>query len=227
MARTVIDRCNLTILLQPGFDDLPEFLADHGVEIIASLPCYLQQNCDAQRGAGVFPKSIEAIRRLNRLGYGQPDSPLKLSLVYNPLGPSLPPSQCELETAYRHELRVRYGIEFNRLITIANMPISRFLDDLLETGRFDEYLQRLVDSFNPKTVDGLMCRNTLSVDWQGFLYDCDFNQMLDLPVAPSQPRHIRDFDLGRLSRRDIVTGTHCFGCTAGFGSGCQGAIRTE
>jgi radical SAM/Cys-rich protein len=163
---------------------------------------------------------------LNGLGYGQSDSSLKLSLVYNPLGPILPPAQADLETDYRRELRARYGIEFNRLFTIANMPISRFLDDLLETGRFDEYLRRLVESFHPETIDGLMCRNTLSVDWQGLLYDCDFNQMLDLPLAPSQPRHIRDFDLGRLSRRAIVTGPHCFGCTAGFGSGCQGAIRT-
>ncbi len=226
LGRHVIDRCNLTILLAPGFDDLPEFLAEHRVEIVASLPCYLEENCDAQRGEGVFAQSIEAIARLNKLGYGRPGGDLILTLVYNPVGVSLPPAQSDLEAAYRRELQTRYGIEFNRLFTITNMPISRFLDDLLESGQYGAYMQRLVDSFNPATIDGLMCRSTLSVDWQGFLYDCDFNQMLELPPDSSCARNIRDLDFSKLSKRPIVTGPHCFGCTAGSGSGCQGAIRS-
>lgn len=225
LGRNVIDRCNLTILLVPGFDDLPEFLADHQVEIVASLPCYLEENCDAQRGAGVFSKSIEAIARLNELGYGSDGGPLTLTLVYNPIGPSLPPNQAELEAAYRRELLSRYGIRFNRLFTITNMPISRFLDDLVSSGESDRYLRKLVDAFNPATLDGLMCRHTISVDWQGFLYDCDFNQMLDLKVAPSLPRHISQVNRQLLSSRRIVTGPHCYGCTAGCGSGCRGAIQ--
>lgn len=222
----VIDRCNLTILLAAGYDDLPEFLASHQVEIVASLPCYLEENCDAQRGAGVFAKSIEAIRRLNDVGYGRSEPSLPLTLVYNPLGPTLPAPQPDLEQAYRRELRRRYGIEFNRLYTITNMPISRFLEDLLQSGRCEAYMELLVANFNPATIDGLMCRNTLSVDWQGYLFDCDFNQMLALGVDATVPRHISEFDLTRLSSRPIVTGQHCFGCTAGCGSGCQGAIHS-
>ncbi len=225
LGRNVIDRCNLTILLAAGFRDLPEFLAEQQVEIVASLPCYLEENCDAQRGEGVFAQSIEAIARLNGLGYGSAESSLTLTLVYNPVGPVLPPNQAELEAAYRRELLARYGIRFNRLFTITNMPISRFLDDLLQTGNYERYMQRLVDSFNPATIGGLMCRHTLSVDWLGFLYDCDFNQMLDLKIGEPRQRHIRDFNFGRLSTRRIVTGPHCFGCTAGCGSGCQGAIE--
>jgi len=225
LSRRVIDRCNLTILLAPGYDDLPEFLADHRVEIVASLPCYLESNTDRQRGDGVFRKSIEALHRLNALGYGQPGSGLILTLVYNPVGPSLPPPQEPLEAVYRRELRTRYGVEFTRLFTITNMPISRFLDDLLTTGRLEEYMTRLVQSFNPATVQGLMCRTTLSVDWTGRLFDCDFNQMLELPVDALAPRHIRDFDLALLARRRIVTGRHCFGCTAGAGSSCQGSLK--
>ena len=220
----IIDRCNLTILLAPGFNDLPEFLAEHRVEIVASLPCYLEQNVDAQRGDGVFAKSLEALRRLNGLGYGQPSSGLVLNLVYNPLGPSLPPEQVTLSAAYHRELAARYGIVFNELFALANLPISRFLDDLLQSGRFDEYQQRLIDAFNPAAAAGVMCRNTLSVDWMGRLFDCDFNQMLDLELESAAPRTIFEFAAAPLKNRRIVTGRHCFGCTAGAGSSCQGAI---
>jgi radical SAM/Cys-rich protein len=192
--------------------------------VVASLPCYLPENTDRQRGAGVFAKSIEALRLLNAQGYGQPGSGLTLTLVYNPVGPSLPPPQAGLEEAYRHELRARHGVEFTRLFTITNMPISRFLDDLLESGRYEAYMQKLINAYNPVAAAGVMCRTTLSVGWDGTLYDCDFNQMLGLELAPGLPRHIRDFDVAKLGLRRIVTGRHCFGCTAGPGSGCQGAI---
>ena len=254
LGRHVIDRCNLTILTAPGFSHLPEFLATQQVEIVASLPCYLEANCDRQRGDGVFAKSIHALQILNRMGYGQPtgsnipparsankgpvESPLlaqragdgqpgsglTLSLVYNPVGPSLPPSQAKLEAAYRDQLRSRFGIEFNRLYTITNMPISRFLNDLLQSGRYEEYMQKLLAAFNPLAVEAVMCRTTLSVDWQGNLYDCDFNQMLDLPLVPAVPRTIFEFDHTALENRPIVTGRHCYGCTAGAGSSCFGEL---
>jgi radical SAM/Cys-rich protein len=224
LGRQVIDRCNLTILLVPRFEDLPEFLAQHRVEVVASLPCYLPQNTDRQRGEGVFEKSIEALRRLNAVGYGRPGSGLTLTLVYNPVGPSLPPPQAALEADYRRELASRYGLAFNRLFTITNMPISRFLEDLLESGRYEEYLAKLVAAYNPEAAAGVMCRTTLSVGWDGRLYDCDFNQMLDLGLASGLPRHLRDFDPAALAGRPTVTGQHCYGCTAGSGSGCQGAI---
>ncbi len=224
LGRQVIDRCNLTILLAPGFRDLPEFLAEHNVEIVASLPCYLPENTNAQRGDGVFERSIDALRRLNELGYGRPDSGLVLTLVYNPVGPSLPPPQAGLEAAYRRELLARYGVVFNRLFTITNMPISRFLDDLVRTGQHELYMQKLIDAFNPAAAAGVMCRTTISVGWDGRLYDCDFNQMLDLGVAAGLPQTIWDFDAASLAGRLIVVGQHCFGCTAGAGSGCQGAI---
>lgn len=227
LGRRVIDRSNLTILVANGFADLPGFLAANGVEIVASLPCYLEVNCDRQRGKGVFQQSIDALRKLNDLGYGQADSGLPLTLVYNPVGPSLPPPEAQLERDYRHELKARYNVEFTRLITITNMPISRFLDELLATGRYDAYLQMLVAAFNPETLDGVMCRSTLSVDWQGYLYDCDFNQMLGLGLAPGAPKHIREFDFEMLAERRIVTGRHCFGCTAGAGSSCQGRIQAK
>jgi radical SAM/Cys-rich protein len=220
----VIDRSNLTILLAPGFDDLPGFLAAHEVEIVASLPCYLEENCDRQRGDGVFRRSIAALRRLNELGYGKQGGPLELTLAYNPVGPILPPPQPTLEADYRRELRARYGIEFTRLYTITNMPISRFLDDLLRSGKYDEYMQSLVDAFNPAAADGVMCRTMISVDWQGRLFDCDFNQMLELPVEWKSPQTIHDFDLEGLANRPIATGRHCFGCTAGAGSSCQGSV---
>lgn len=224
LGRHVIDRCNLTILLAPGFEYLPKFLAANHVEIVASLPCYLEENCDRQRGKGVFRRSIDALTRLNELGYGRRDSSLSLVLVYNPVGPSLPPAQSQLESNYRRELRDRFGIEFTRLYTITNMPISRFLDDLLRTGEYDRYLQTLVDAFNPDAAHGVMCRTMISVDWRGRLYDCDFNQMLELPVQSQKSRSIHDFDVHELSHRRIATGRHCFGCTAGAGSGCQGSL---
>ena len=224
LGRHVIDRCNLTILLAPNFDDLPVFLARHRVEVVASLPCYLPANTDRQRGDGVFEKSITALRRLNEAGYGRPGTGLILTLVYNPVGPSLPPTQAALEDAYRRELSARYGVVFTRLFTITNMPISRFLDDLVKSGRYDEYMGKLVTAYNPAAAAGVMCRTMLSVGWDGGLYDCDFNQMLDLGLTRDLPRHIRDFDHERLAGRHIVTGQHCYGCTAGIGSGCQGAI---
>lgn len=220
----VLDRCNLTILEAPGYQDLADFLAAQRVEVVASLPCYLEENTDRQRGSGVFSRSIAALRRLNKLGYGQPGSDLHLTLVYNPVGLSLPPDQQRLEQDYHRELEARHGIRFHRLLTITNMPISRFLEDLLQRGQFEAYMQRLVAAFNPATVAGLMCRHTLSVDWQGNLYDCDFNQMLEMGLVGGMPANIRDFDAQRLTERAIATGRHCFGCTAGAGSGCQGAI---
>ena len=223
LGRNVIDRCNLTILLAPGFTEFPEFLAQHNVQIVASLPCYLESNCDAQRGDGVFEKSIRAIRRLNELGYGQTDSGLELHLVYNPVGTGLPPPQERLEADYHGELQARYGLQFNRLFAITNMPISRFLDELLRQGKYVEYMNRLISNFNPATIDRLMCRDTLSVDWRGFLYDCDFNQMLDLSVEGDSV-HISSCDLATLSRRSIRVANHCFGCTAGCGSSCQGSV---
>ncbi|WP_166824633.1 arsenosugar biosynthesis radical SAM (seleno)protein ArsS [Thalassoroseus pseudoceratinae] len=222
--RHVIDRCNLTILLANGYTDLPEFLAEHEVEVVASLPCYLEENTDAQRGSGVFQKSMAALRRLNELGYGLPDGGRTLSLVYNPVGASLPPDQHVLEEAYRRELKTRFGITFTRLFTITNLPISRFLEDLLRRNRFESYMEKLVEAYNPAAVDGVMCRSTLSVDWEGRLYDCDFNQMLELGLTNEQPQNIRDFDLNRLRNRVIATGQHCYGCTAGAGSSCQGSI---
>ena len=217
----VIDRCNLTILLAPGFEDLSELLGDSRVEIIASLPCYLAENTDTQRGATVFARSIEALEKLNSLGYGAEESGLTLNLVYNPLGPSLPPPQAELEAAYRRELTERYGIKFNRLYTITNMPISRFLDDLMRQGKMDEYMQQLIASFNPAAVDGLMCRSTLSVGWDGRLYDCDFNQMLELGLTVPA-RNIHDENLNELDGRRINVGQHCFGCTAGPAQAAKG-----
>ncbi len=227
LGRHVIDRCNLTILMAPRFEDLAEFLAMQQVEIIASLPCYLESNCDRQRGDGVFRSSIEALQRLNSLGYGKPDSDLRLNLVFNPIGPNLPPSQATLEEAYRRELKSRYGIEFSQLFAITNLPISRFLDDLLRSGQYESYMRNLIRAFNPHTVEGVMCRTMLSVDWEGRLYDCDFNQMLELGVAAGLPSNIRDLTaafLAQLARRPIVTGRHCFGCTAGTGSSCQGSL---
>ncbi len=224
----VIDRCNLTILVAPGFTDLPEFLAEHQVEIVASLPCYLEANVDRQRGDRVFQRSLEALRRLNALGYGLPDSQLPLTLVYNSTGVSLPPAQQRLEEDYRRELRSRYSIEFTRLFTITNMPISRFLADLLVSGQYESYMRKLVEAFNPATIDGLMCRSMLSVDWQGNLFDCDFNQMLDLGVSSPHATNILDLDdqsLDALRHRLIVTGKHCFGCTAGAGSSCSGSLQ--
>ncbi len=221
--RHVIDRCNLTILLAKGYEDMPEFLAENKVEIVASLPCYIEENTDKQRGEGAYSKSVEALLRLNELGYGKSDSGLMLTLVFNPVGQSLPPDQATLEDAYRKELDQRFGIQFNRLFTITNMPVSRYLDYLLRIGEFESYMQKLIDAYNPATVYNLMCRNTVSVSWDGKLYDCDFNQMLELEMTDRSSPTIHDFNYESLAQREIVLGQHCFGCTAGCGSSCQGA----
>jgi radical SAM/Cys-rich protein len=226
LGRHVMDRCNLTVLLLPAQADLAEFLARHRVEIIASLPSYRASQTDAQRGRGIFEKSIEALRLLNRLGYSRPDSGLALNLVYNPVGAFLPPKQSAIEAQFRKELRNRYGVEFSRLYTITNMPISRFLEFLVESGNYDDYMERLANAFNPAAAAGVMCRYTLSVGWDGTLYDCDFNQMLDLPVAHGAPSHIGDFDATSLHQRQVVTRNHCYGCTAGSGSSCGGSVTS-
>jgi radical SAM/Cys-rich protein len=227
VGRRVMDRCNLTVFFVRGKERLPEFLRDHQVEVVASLPCYLEENVDAQRGKGVYGRSIEALTRLNGLGYGVEGTGLILNLIYNPVGPKLPPPQAGLEADYRMELRRRFGIEFTRLFTITNMPISRFLEDLRRSGQYDRYMDLLVTSFNPSAVPGVMCRGLVSVGWNGVLYDCDFNQMLELPLHRGLPRTIEDFDLAALQRRRIVTGEHCFGCTAGAGSSCGGAVVSQ
>ncbi len=218
-----IVRTNLTIMLRDGYSEMPAFYRDQRVHLIASLPCYLPENVDRQRGARVYEKSVEVIQRLNAEGYGiQPD--LSLDLVYNPLGPSLPPEQSQLERDYRHELERRFGIRFTRLYTITNMPIGRFLRDLRRDGQDEDYLRLLRESFNPETVEGLMCRNQIHVSWDGTLHDCDFNYALGISTDHGAPRHIRDFDPAALVRRRIATGSHCFGCTAGHGSSCNGAV---
>jgi radical SAM/Cys-rich protein len=226
LGRHVMDRCNLSVLLLPAQADLAEFLASHRVEIIASLPSYRPGQTDAQRGDGIFEKSIMALRLLNELGYGRPDSGLALSLVYNPVGAFLPPKQEAIEAQFRKELRSRHGVEFNRLYTITNMPISRFLEFLLESGNYTQYMERLANAFNPAAAAGVMCRYTLSIGWDGTLYDCDFNQMLDLPVDHDAPAHIRDFDPVQLNQRQITTRNHCYGCTAGSGSSCGGSVTS-
>jgi radical SAM/Cys-rich protein len=225
LGREVIDRCNLTVLFEPGQEDTAEFLAVHGVRVVASLPCYTPANVDAQRGRGVFERSIEALRWLNRLGYGRPGSTLGLDLVYNPLDASLPPPQAQLEERYREELRTRFGIEFHRLFTITNMPIKRFARQLAREGKEAAYLSLLVNHFNPDTVTALMCRTLLSVAWNGLLFDCDFNQMLELPLA-APARTIWDVeDLEALEGAPVATAAHCHGCTAGAGSSCDGALQ--
>jgi radical SAM/Cys-rich protein len=220
----VIVRHNLTVMFEPSQQDLPEFFREHAVEVVSSLPYFLEQQTDAQRGNGVFQKSIEALRRLNEVGYGVDGSRLLLNLVYNPVGAFLPPAQSSIELDFKRELMTRYGISFNQLYTITNMPIKRFLDYLRRTGNEERYMQRLVEAFNPGAVEGLMCRNLVSVDWTGRLYDCDFNQMLELGVSKELPQTIEDFEPDRFASRHIITGPHCFGCTAGAGSSCGGAV---
>jgi len=222
--RHVIDRCNLTITRLPNYADLPDFLAAHGVEVIASLPSFSERQTNAQRGEGVFADSIAALRRFNDLGYGIEGSGLLLNLVTNPVGAFLPGSQAALEADWKRELKRRHGLTFNRLYTITNMPISRFLQFLLDSGNLTAYMERLTAAFNPAAVDGLMCRTTLSVGWDGRLYDCDFNQMLDLGTAVEAPQTIFDATPEALAARRIVVGPHCFGCTAGAGSSCGGAV---
>ena len=223
----VIDRCNLTVLLLPTLEDLPEWLAERGVEVVCSLPHYRKFNTDSQRGAGTYEKSIEALRRLNTAGYGKGDPKRRLTLMSNPVGAFLANSQSRMEQEWKTGLMKNFGISFDRLITLNNMPISRFLEWLEESGNLQGYMELLVNSFNPATISGLMCRNTLSISWDGRLFDCDFNQMLDLEIqAPDQQRpSIYDFHLDWLAQRQIVTARHCFGCTAGAGSSCGGAIE--
>jgi len=225
----VVDRCNLTVVEEPGQEDLPDFLAAHRVEVIASLPCYLEDNVDRQRGRGVFGASIRTLQRLNSLGYGAPGSSLILNLVYNPQGPVLPPPQAALESQYREHLRQCYGIAFNRLFVLANMPIKRFGSTLVSKGLFREYMSLLKANYSATNLQSVMCRNTLSVDWQGYVYDCDFNQMLDLPLQfrGRQRTHLRDLIGAQLDQQPITAKDHCYGCTAGQGSSCRGALAGE
>lgn len=234
----VIDRCNLTVFYEQGMSDLPDFLARHHVEIVASLPCYLEQNVDKQRGSGTFHKSIEALKWLNGLGYGK-KSELVLNLVYNPVGPHLPPSQEKLEKDYKQKLYAEFGIVFNKLYTITNMPVTRYAKYLKAFKQYDTYVDLLINSFNLATVESLMCVNTLSVGWDGKIYDCDFNQMLGMQMRNLPRRQaglssgrqagssysISDISLSELKDWPILTANHCFGCTAGVGSSCQGALR--
>jgi radical SAM/Cys-rich protein len=215
-------RTNLTIMLEPGYGDLPAFFAAHRVRLVASLPCYTKENVDRQRGDGVYDASIDVIRRLNAIGYGR-DAHLPLDLVYNPLGASLPGNQAALEADYRRELDERFGVCFTHLLTITNMPIGRFMARLKREQKVEAYRKLLRDSFNPSTIAPLMCRHQIEVDWNGTLYDCDFNLALKLPAGNGRPASIHDFD-AKLRRRRIVTGDHCFGCTAGAGSSCGGAL---
>lgn len=224
---TVIDRCNLTILEEPGQEDLARFLASHQVEVMASLPCYLEENVDRQRGRGVFDASIRGLLRLNALGYGDPDTTLSLNLVFNPQGPTLPPPQEALEQAYREHLGRRFGVRFNQLFTLTNMPIQRFGSTLVSKGQFNAYLDLLRGAHQDSHLESVMCRSLISVDWQGYVYDCDFNQMLGLPLKYNGHHRARLRDLmGRdLDGHPIMVADHCFGCTAGQGSSCGGALR--
>lgn len=225
-SRHIIDRCNLTILLERGYEDLPEFLATNKVEIIASMPCYSPDNVNAQRGEGVFEGSIAALQLLNSVGYGT-DPDLPLHLVYNPVGAFLPGPQTELDADYKRELKKHFGILFGKLYSITNLPIGRFATYLRRNNKLDEYMELLIQAFNPTTIDGLMCRNTISVGWRGEVYDCDFNQQLGMQWSGnggSKPLFLWDIDPESLDNREIMTGDHCFGCTAGAGSSCGGAI---
>jgi radical SAM/Cys-rich protein len=219
----VMDRCNLTVLEEPGQEDLAGFLAEHRVEVVASLPCYLEENVDGQRGKGVFDASIRALRRLNDLGYGDGGDGPEINLVYNPLGPSLPPPQDSLERDYKRVLAERYGVRFDRLLTLTNMPIRRFGSMLQSQGRFQEYLGLLKSAHRDANLDEVMCRSLVSVDWRGYIYDCDFNQMLDMPLDGGR-LHISDLAAADLNGRSIRVGEHCYGCTAGQGSSCGGAL---
>ncbi len=222
----VIDRCNLTILEEPGQDGLAHFLVSHGVEVVASMPCYMEDNVDRQRGKGTFDASIRGLQRLNALGYGQPGTGLTLNLVFNPQGASLPPSQEALEQDYKRYLKAHFGVVFNRLFTLANMPIQRFGSMLVSKGQFKSYMDLLRSAHREANLDQVMCRSTVSVDWQGYLYDCDFNQQLGLAISQAgKPRlHLTDITAGTLKNRSIRVADHCFGCTAGQGSSCSGAL---
>lgn len=220
----IIVRCNLTIILaNPKYHDLPEFYRKHHIEVVSSLPYFTASKTDSQRGDGVFNKSIKALKLLNNQGYGMSDTDLMLNLVYNPAGAFMPGSQEGLEKEFKKRLSSSYGISFNSLFTITNLPISRFLEYLIRSENYDAYMEKLVSSFNPVAAEGVMCRNTISVGWDGYLYDCDFNQMLDLKVATGQSNHVSEWNQRELSNRDIIVKNHCFGCTAGAGSSCGGA----
>lgn len=219
----VIVRHNLTVMFEDGFEDLPEFYAENRVELVCSLPYFQSQQTDAQRGTGVFDKSVDALKELNAAGYGT-DEDLVLNLVYNPVGAFLPPEQTAIEADFKRELKQRFDVVFNNLYTITNMPIARFLDWLRRSGNEVSYMQKLVNAFNPGTVDGLMCRNTLSVDWRGNLFDCDFNQMLEMSISANVGKTIKDFSPEKFFDREIMTAAHCFGCTAGAGSSCGGTV---
>jgi len=222
----VMDRCNLTILLEPGYENIAQFLAEEGVEITASLPCYAEQNVDTQRGKGVYQGSIEALKMLNELGYGKPGSNLKLNLVFNPSGLSLPPPQVALKADYQRELKNRHGVEFNDLFVITNMPISRFGSMLLSKGQFNEYMTLLKDNYDADNLHTLMCRSLISVDWQGYVYDCDFNQMLHMPMimTDKEKTHLQDLMTVDVDGQAVAIADHCYGCTAGQGSSCGGAL---
>ncbi|TNF39451.1 MAG: radical SAM/Cys-rich domain protein, partial [Cytophagales bacterium] len=220
----IIVRCNLTIILaNPRFHDLPDFFKTNRVEVVSSLPYFTASRTDSQRGDGVFDKSLEALKRLNAVGYGMENSDLVLNLVYNPAGAFLPGDQSELEKEFKKKLLDRYGIHFNSLFTITNIPISRFLEYLVRSENYEGYMEKLVNSYNPSAAAGVMCRNTLSIGWDGYLYDCDFNQMLEMKVEKGASQHIAEWDSASLLQRSIQINNHCFGCTAGAGSSCGGA----
>jgi radical SAM/Cys-rich protein len=223
--KEIIVRSNLTIIrANKKYYDLPDFFKKYGVHVVSSLPFYQAGKTDAQRGEGVFGKSIEALKQLNEVGYGKAGSGLTLDLVYNPTGAFLPGGQAQLEMEFKRNLKNDFDIDFNGLFTITNIPISRFLDYLLVSDNYEDYMDKLVSAFNPAAVKGVMCRNTISIDWDGYMYDCDFNQMLDMKVSDPSTRHINDFDLEKLNQREILINQHCYGCTAGAGSSCQGAV---
>lgn len=225
MGRHIMVRCNLTIILaNKKYHDLPEFYKKHGMEVVASLPFYARERTDRQRGDGVFDRSIKALEMLNQAGYGTDDTGLQLNLVYNPAGAFLPPAQESLEKEFKKRLRENFGISFNHLFVITNLPVSRYLEYLLVSGNYESYMQKLVSAFNPAAAMGVMCRNTLSIGWEGSLYDCDFNQMLGLKIGCEDHRHISRFNLDALNNREILTGRHCYGCTAGAGSSCGGQV---
>ncbi len=226
LGKYIIVRSNLTILDTRKFEDLPKFLADRGAEVTCSLPFYNKRRTDNQRGAGTYDKSVKVLKILNNLGYGREGSGLELNLVYNPVGAFLPPSQESLEKDFKQALKRDHGIVFNNLYTITNLPISRYLNFLLESGNLEEYMEKLITSFNPGAAEGVMCRDTISIGWDGTLYDCDFNQMLQMKTNHGAPEHIRDWDENKLNNREIMVNQHCYGCTAGAGSSCGGATTS-
>jgi radical SAM/Cys-rich protein len=225
LGKTIMVRCNLTIILaNKSYNDLPAFFAKHKVHVVSSLPYFSKSRTDSQRGDGVFQDSILALQMLNKVGYGIEDSGLSLDLVYNPSGAFLPSAQSVLENEFKRQLKRKYDITFNSLFAITNLPISRFLDYLIESGNYESYMEKLIEAYNPQTLDGLMCLNTLSISWDGYIYDCDFNQMLDLKISRSEYNHISKYQESQLSDRAVVINQHCYGCTAGAGSSCGGEV---